>query len=679
MFWLRWLFFSSPFWLGLGGIWLFRAVADFQLERESDALVHAIDGPVGYLSPLAPADGVTGEIADLVFEPLLRRDAGLQLKPNLLERWTSRTVVTIRCESEEAAGEAEARIRAGEIPKTGPRPVALERVGSVLVAAYEGAGESPEKALLDDLPPELLGDYELIRIEADHSVDELVEAWLKGSLERSQVRMIDYRGERLAHLFVKGAVERVADDLRRYLASNPSVEADLELAGHRCHTVSRELVLEFRTGVKWHDGHEFTAEDVAFSFRFLTGPDSPLPLAQRFDFVDSVEALDSRRLRVACREIPATMPESWESLPVLPAHLLARAPDPLKALDTLSDSPVGLGPYRFERRRDDGGAVLAAWSGYHRGCPREPKIRYRRFPSLESVLFSLRRGELQAIEPDQRFLEWSRRNPGTVETVRDRARFQHLVMWNLDREPLNDLKVREALARAVDPAAVLRDGATTFETPATSLYSPGVPFVAEPMLLPLHDPRGAARLLEESGKAIRLSLLVNAGHAEHRRLAEALAEQWRSVGAEVAVEPVEWADLVSRRLPERDFDAVLVSWELPMGRDLGQIWHSSEAGPGGGNLSGLKDEEVDRLLERLRHEADPAEVHGAVAALQRALMKQHPCLFVCDTGRILTLRQGGLEMHRPDDAGDGVEPLAVGKDGIRGSRPWWVRRNPEQP
>ncbi|HRQ88447.1 MAG TPA: hypothetical protein PLA50_06600, partial [Bacteroidia bacterium] len=94
MFWLRWLFFSSPFWLGLGGIWLFRAVADFQLERESDALVHAIDGPVGYLSPLAPADGVTGEIADLVFEPLLRRDAGLQLKPNLLERWTSRTVVT---------------------------------------------------------------------------------------------------------------------------------------------------------------------------------------------------------------------------------------------------------------------------------------------------------------------------------------------------------------------------------------------------------------------------------------------------------------------------------------------------------------------------------------------------------------------------------------------------------
>ena len=42
MFWLRWIFFSSPLWLGFGGAWLFRTVAEFQLTRESDALVHAI-------------------------------------------------------------------------------------------------------------------------------------------------------------------------------------------------------------------------------------------------------------------------------------------------------------------------------------------------------------------------------------------------------------------------------------------------------------------------------------------------------------------------------------------------------------------------------------------------------------------------------------------------------------
>ncbi len=685
MFWLRWIFFSSPLWLAFGGVWLFKEAAGVQLVHESDALVHAIDRPVGAISPLAPAGGIEGEIAGLVFEPLLRRDAELRLRPNLIERWTSRTTVAIRCESEEAAGEAEARIRAGEAPAEGPRPRAVERTGSVLTAVYDGIGDGLEASLLASLPSELLGDYQLVRVRAAHSVDDLVAAWLEGSLEKSQVRMMEVVDDREANLFVRGKVERVVGDLRLYLDSNPATSPELEELGPRCHTTVREMLLELRDDATWHDGRPFTAEDLVFSYETLTRPDSPLPLAASFSFVRSLEALSPHRIRIVCREAPATMLESWESLPPLPAHLLGPSGDAAARTAYLAQ-PIGLGPYRIERRRSDGGMELAAHRGYHLGAPREPRLRYRRFASLESILLALRTGTLDAIEPDERFSEWSGRHPGAVEALRDRPCFQHVVIWNLDRAPFDRIAVRNALARAADPASILRDTATEFQTPTTSLFFPGSPAVAEPMLLPLHDARGAENLLEKegypldpasgwrkdaSGKPLRFTLLANASNPEHLRLADALAEQWATVGIEVEAKPTPWEALVLQRLPERDFDAVLLSWSLPLGRDRRQVWHSSAAGPGGGNLSGLRDAGVDALLDRLRQESDPAALVEATAALHRAIAALQPCLFVCDSGRVVTLRTGALEMRPP--GAEAAEPIAVGKGGLEATRPWWVR------
>jgi len=694
MFWLRWIFFSSPLWLGFGGAWLFRTVAEFQLTRESDALVHAIDRPVGYLSPLAPADGIEGEIAGLLFEPLLRRDANLNLRPNLIQAWTSRTVITIRCESEEAAGEAEARFLAGEVPKSGARPIALDRTGSVLTVAFDGHGPDLEKAVLDGLPPELLGDYLLVKVRADHSVDDLIGSWLESSVEKSQVRMLEFTGDREAYLFVRGETDRVLKELRLYLDSNPATSPQLDLVGQRCHTTVREMLLDLKEGVTWHDGVPFTAVDVRFSHERLTRADSPLPLAASFDFVESLEVLSPTRLRILCREVPATMLECWEKLPVLPAHRLAKPAGDNSGTDWAAffHEPVGLGPYRFDRRRADGGVELVANPAYPGGVPGEPRLRYRRFSSLESMLLALRTGTLDVIEPDERFTEWTRRHPGMVETLRDRPRFQHLVVWNLERPPFDREPVRAALARGIDLGAILRETDREYQVPVTGLFFPGSPLVAEPLLLPLYDPRGAERLLEKEGfrldeetglrqdgkgRPLAFSLAVNAGNPEHRRLAAGLAEQWSGIGIAVKVVPVPWEQLIARRLPQRDFDAVLVSWEIPRGRDRREVWHSAAAGPGGGNLSGLRDAEVDALLDQLRAESDPVKVTGVIASLQRAIAARQPCFFICDSGRILTVRREALESRPPGAAA--ASPISIGKGGLEEVRPWWVKKEVAAP
>lgn len=689
MFWLRWLFYASPIWLGFGGAWLYDSVAALRMERETGAMVHAIERPVGPLAPFLPLDGIDGEIAGLLFEPLLRRDGQMNLCGNLIERWNLRQVVTLRCASEEAAGEAEARLLAGEVLPPAIAPLAVDREGSVLAVAFGDHGEKAEEALLGDLPGNLLGDDLLVKVRASHSVAELLRAWLATATERSQLRLLELRGEGEADLYLSGETDRLLEELSLYLASNPSTSPSLEVVGRRSHSSVRELLLDLRSDAFWHDGRPFTSEDVLFSYRLFTRPDSPLPLAGAFDYVAAVETISGHRVRVVLREAPGSLLESWERLPILPAHRFAEDGElPAKLAEFLRE-PVGLGPYRLEGRRPDGGAELVVHGAYHLGAPPEQRLRYRRFRSLESILLALRGGEIDVIEPDARFLEWSRRHPGTVETVRDIPRFQHLVAWNLGRSPFDRPSVRQALARGYDPSTTLRDRATEFETPARGLFLPGVPHVAEPMLLPLYDPRGAANLLERegfpldeatgtrrdaSGRSFAFSLLVNAEQAEHRRLASLLAEQWAALGIEAKVEPVPWEELVSGRIPRREFDAVLVSWPLGPGRDLRQVWHHSAAEPGGGNLCGLRHAEVDALVEGLRQESDPAILAETAASLQRTIAALQPCLFLCETGRILTLRTNALEVRPPG----APEPLPVGtaseRGGLAAERAWWARK-----
>ena len=166
-------------------------------------------------------------------------------------------------------------------------------------------------------------------------------------------------------------------------------------------------------------------------------------------------------------------------------------------------------------------------------------------------------------------------------------------------------------------------------------------------------------------------------NATHLRLALGLAEQWAGIGIEVKVETLPWEEILAGRLPGRDYDAVLVSWELPKGRDLRDWWHSGASQAGGGNLGGLRDAEVDHLLESIWEETDPVKLTELTASLQRAIAALQPCLFVCDSGRLLTVRPGAIEVRAP-----GVEePVPLESIGapLANSRPWWVKRIPAKP
>jgi peptide/nickel transport system substrate-binding protein len=500
--------------------------------------------------------------------------------------------------------------------------------------------------------------------------------------------MLDYEGDEVANLFVRGDTDLFLRELKLYYESNLSLSPEIEAVGEQSFTSSRELSISLRGDVKWHDGRPLTAKDVLFSYDELTREGSMMPLKGSFSFIESFEATDDFSLRAVCRTTPAVMMESFESLPVLPAHLLSNQ-SVAKRWEKFSESPIGTGPYRVEKRRDDGGIVLRAFEGYFGPLPTQEWNVYRRFDSLESKLLALRSGRVDSLVPDERFSDWTRRNPGIVREIRCLPRFQHLIAWNLDVEPLDLSAVRTALATSVDLKEVLSDTATAYQEPVKSLFFPGVPYVDKAMALPLLDLRGAEKLLAEAGysfdesrgarisktgEPLTLSLSVNEADSEQIRLARALQNQWAAIGVVVEIEALPWEKILNERLLTRDFQGVLLSWEIPLKRDRYETWHSNGIEEGGGNLFGLRNQVVDELLSNLREEEDPDAAKALAHRLQDEIAALQPCFFIGQSGRIITLRDGAIEVVRPMDGKDPIRsPAGIGKAGLERSRPWWAR------
>lgn len=696
MFWLRALFYLSPLAIALAVVLLFREVSDLQLPGAGEALTTSIREPIGPLHPLMPISGPTREIRDLIFDPLLVRDDDLNLRPHLISQWERQTVVVVRCFSEEAAGEAEAMILSGEYLGEGMEVLGLNRTGSILTVVLEGFASGLEEQLMARFDPGLLGDYLLVRLRLKHSIRDSLATFLNSSVEKGQIRMLDYEGDEVANLFVKGDTDLFLRELELYYASNLSLSPQIEVLGERSFTSSRELAIRLRNDVKWHDGRPVTAGDLLFSYRELTREGSPLPLGGAFRFLELLEAVDEFSLRGVCRSTSAVMMESFEALPLLPAHLLGDASDETR-WERFAEMPVGCGPYRLESRRADGGVVLRAFSGYFGSKPLQEWNVYRRFDSLESKLLALRSGRVDCLDPDERFSDWARRNPGVVNEIRCLPRYQYLVAWNLEVAPLAENTIRAALAKAVDLDAVLRDSATAYQEPVRSLFFPGVPYVSQALPLPLYDPGGAGRLLDEagyrfgetqgvrideSGADLSLKLSVNEADPEHLRLAKSLQSQWAAIGVVLEIDAVSWEVLLNERLLTRSFQGVLLSWEIPLKRDRYETFHSRGIEEGGGNLFGLRNQVVDELLTNLREEEDAVRLSAMAHRLQNEIAALQPCLFLGQSGRVMTLREGAVEIVRPQPGKDPVRsPVGIGKAGLERARPWWVRRvdHPAEP
>ena len=384
-------------------------------------------------------------------------------------------------------------------------------------------------------------------------------------------------------------------------------------------------ILKLREGVRFHDGHELTADDVVYTFTSILDPKSSSPLRGAFRLVDSVAPVD--RYRVAF-----TLKEPSGSFLI---NLVAAQIVPNGAGRDLREHPVGTGPYEFVSHAVDDRIVLRAFRGYFDGLPRNVGIVLKVVPDDIMRALELRKKTVDLvvndIPPD---MAYQLKKEGLTLATSPGANYQYLG-FNMRDPILADVRVRHAIGYAIDRQAIIDYLRRGLATPSVGLLPP-TNWAFEPDVFDFaYDPDRARQLLNEAGYADpdgdgprpRLTLSLKVSSTEFNRLQSAVLQQnLRDVGIAADVRVFEFATLYADIL-KGNFQMFTLQWAGGATADpdiLSRIFHSRQVPPAGFNRGHLSDPELDRLIDEATSATTPEERRARYGEAQKRVAELAP-------------------------------------------------------
>ncbi len=388
----------------------------------------------------------------------------------------------------------------------------------------------------------------------------------------------------------------------------------------------RTLVFHLREGVTFHDGHPFGATDVVFTLKMARNP--ALAADQRSDLMP-IGAIETPDERTVVLHVPSAAPfllQTLAHLTLYPRHLLEGTDLRTTAF---CRAPVGTGPFRF-----------ASWqSGSQVSIDRAPKywgaaatitgVDFRVVRDRQAAWLLYQRGELDVmwrLPPD--VVAQAEHDPKLAghHLYRQRLRSFFFVVWNTRRPSLQKPEVREALAGLVDWPRLIDIGFAGRARPHSGPYLAGTPSYDDAIAPWPYQPERARRALASLPDAPKkLRFLATAGSTTVDQLATLLEEDLRHAGIELVVEKLDFAQVLAR-LHAHDFDVTALQLSLAIDQDNYGLFHSHASDEQ--NWAGFADDEVDKLLEKIRTTEAPDERHRLERRLHALLHQRGPMSFL---------------------------------------------------
>jgi len=309
------------------------------------------------------------------------------------------------------------------------------------------------------------------------------------------------------------------------------------------------LDLELRRGVKFHDGTDFEADDVVYTFNYVAKPESKATIQRNVSWIREVEKLDAYKVRIHLKEpFPPAIDFLALVFPVYPKEYYEKV-----GPTGMSAAPVGTGPYRstrivngerYELERND-----AYFADGPKGKPKVGKIVIRMIPDETTQIAELLGGGLDWIwnlgaDQTERIGRMSNFRGVQAETMR-------ITYVSFDAagrsgfEPLKNLKVRQAIAHAINREAMVQH---LVRGDARVVHAPCNPVVfgcdESKAVRYAYDPQKAKQLLAEAGFANGFA--VDFYGVRSREWSEAIVNDLRAVGITARLNQVPALTLVDK-------------------------------------------------------------------------------------------------------------------------------------
>ncbi len=389
-------------------------------------------------------------------------------------------------------------------------------------------------------------------------------------------------------------------------------------------------------GVLFHDGTEFTSEDVKYTYEWYMNPDSAAVNANDFALVDSVEAPDPYTVIVHMKEPNAAFFTQVGDTFIVPAAYHAEVGE-----DAYKGAPIGTGPFKLKEWRAAEYTIVEAFEDHFRGRPHLDSIRLNVVPEASVRAIALETGDADnsvwplVTEDELRLAE-----SGMFTTfVTSSLAVNHFPLNN-EHPALADKAVRQALMHAIDRQAVIDDIFSGAATLATANLSPamGDYYTADVKEYP-YDPELAASMLDEAGWVLggdgirekdgeKLSFVITVitGDQARRPEAEVVQAHLMEIGVDVQIEEAPVATILEQ-LPNGDLDASLFNWTY--GGDGGDPDAATTlASDAVNNFSSFSNERVDELLTLGLTETDVEARAAIYHEIQQIVAEEVPFLFM---------------------------------------------------
>ena len=377
-----------------------------------------------------------------------------------------------------------------------------------------------------------------------------------------------------------------------------------------------------RKGVRFHDGTEFTAQDVAFSIdRVGTITNSPAPFSPYTRPIRQVLIVDPHTIRFVTASAYPLVPNDLSTIYIVSKKAASGAST--EDFDA-GRAMIGTGPFKFVRFVRGDRVESARNDDYWGPKPAWDKVTFRILPSDPARLAALLSGDVQAIEniptADLPRLR-ANRDIRIYQKVSHRIIFLHLDQLRdrtpyitdksgrpLPQNPLKDLRVRRAISKAINRQAIRDRVMEGMSVPSANLV-PSPMFGHNPDLKPdAFDPEGAKKLLAEAGYAAGFRLTIhgpNNRYVNDDQILQALAGMLTRIGIETRVEALPMNVYISRA-SKLEFSVALIGWgastaevSSPLRSHLAT--EDRDRGMGAYNWSRYSNSRLDALLEEALH------------------------------------------------------------------------------
>jgi peptide/nickel transport system substrate-binding protein len=380
--------------------------------------------------------------------------------------------------------------------------------------------------------------------------------------------------------------------------------------------------------VKWHDGEDFTADDVKFTIEAIQNPDNESEIASNYEDVTDITVADENTVAFTLNEKNVAFLE-YMTIGILPKHLLEGKD---MQTDEFFHAPVGTGPYKLQEWDEGQSITLVKNEDYYKGAPNINRIVFKIVPDDNAKALQLKSGELDMakITPKdaQNFTNDELYKVYDMKTADYRG-----IMYNFNNEFWQkNADVIPGINYGIDRQAMvdsvlLGEGVVAYGPLQRNKYNDDTveqynydPKKAKEIIEAAGWTLGSDGIYEKDGEKLSFTINVMEGDQVRADLAAIASQQLKEIGVDAKSQvqsEIDWANQ----------EAFLIGWGSPFDADdhTYKVFGTDK----GSNYNAYSNADVDKYLTEARQTDDDAARKEAYANFQKALADDPAYTFFC--------------------------------------------------